>query len=374
MNQAALTKLTNARSGLILDHGFFGMLALRLQLKEMTETMRASFIRRKMTPTLAVNGKDIFYCPDFIMDLSMPLTKAALAHEVMHCVFEHIGRRHGRDPNKWNKAGDYVINQVLKDSGFEIGKDWLLEPAFNNMTADHIYSLLPDGDDGDGGGGDPLCDIMDGDPSELESNEIEWKVATVQAAQTAAIQGNLPASMKRFVDEMTAPQVNWREQLQRFVTQISKNDYNWLRPNKRFQHLGFFLPTLHSESMGVMVSCIDTSGSIDQPTLNAFGAEIKAIHASVRPEQLIVIYCDARVNHVDEFGPNDELHFDMHGGGGTDFQPPFKYLEEQGIEPACLTYLTDMYGRFPERADFPVMWCATTDVVGPVGETIRIKV
>ena len=383
MNQEAMTKLTQARSGLILDHGFFGMLALRLRLREMDDNMRASFVARKMTPTLAVDGKSIFYDPAFILGLTMPLTRAALAHEVMHCVFEHIGRRKGRDGRKWNMAGDYVINQVLKDSGFELGEGWLIEPAYKDMTSDHIYSLMPEDDSDDGSGGapggggsgdQPLCDIMDGDQSDIEAQDIEWKVATVQAAQAAAAQGNLPASMKRFVDELTAPQVNWREQLQRFVTQITQNDYSWMRPNRRFLPMGFYLPTLYSESMGELVVCIDTSGSIDQPTLNAFGSEIKAIQQAVRPTKTTVIYCDAAVNHVDEFGPNDEPTFDMHGGGGTDFRPPFAYCEEHGIQPEALIYLTDMYGSFPDKTNFPVMWCATTDKVGPIGDTIRIKV
>lgn len=374
MNQEALTKLTNARSGLILDHGFFGMLALRLHLKEMSDQMRAGFESRNMKPTLAVDGKNIFYDPTFILSLTMPLTRAALAHEVMHCVFEHIGRRGSRDARKWNMAGDYVINQVLLDSGFEIGKEWLHEPAYKDMTADHIYSLMPKDDGKGGGGGDALCDILDGEPGDAETSEIEWKVATVQAAQAAKAEGKLPASMKRFIDEMTTPQVNWREQLQKFVTQISQNDYSWMRPNRRFLPMGFYLPTLYSENMGEMVVCIDTSGSIDKDTLSAFGSEIKSIMESVRPTKTTVIYCDARVNHVDEFGPNDVPHFDMHGGGGTDFVPPFEYVAEKGVQPECLVYLTDMYGRFPDSADFPVMWCATTDVVGPIGETIRIKV
>ncbi|MDM0116884.1 VWA-like domain-containing protein [Variovorax sp. J22R133] len=371
MNRESLTQITHARSGLILDHGFFGMLALRLELKEMPEDMKARLIARKKTPTLAVDGKRVFYDPPFILSMTPAVTKSALAHEVMHCVFEHIGRRNGRNPGKWNSAGDYVINQVLEDSGFELGKGWLIEPAFKNMSADHIYSLLPDGDDGDD---DSLCDVMDGDPADQDLQDVEWKVATVQAAQAAKAQGTLPDAMKRFIDELTAPQVNWREQLQRFVTQISKNDYSWMRPNKRHLSQGFYLPTLYSENMGVMAVAIDTSGSIDKPTLTAFGGEITAIHATVRPEKLFVIYCDARVNHVDEFGANDVLHFDMHGGGGTDFNPPFNWLRDKGHEPECLVYLTDMYGGFPSHVDFPVLWCATTDVKGPIGETIRIKV
>jgi predicted metal-dependent peptidase len=122
------------------------------------------------------------------------------------------------------------------------------------------------------------------------------------------------------------------------------------------------------------VVAIDTSGSIDQATLNAFGSEIKAIAQSTRPSKIHVIYCDSEINHVDEFGPNDDLKFEMHGGGGTDFRPPFAYVEEHSITPVCFVYLTDMYGNFGKAPSYPVMWCATTDVIAPWGETVQIEI
>jgi predicted metal-dependent peptidase len=80
------------------------------------------------------------------------------------------------------------------------------------------------------------------------------------------------------------------------------------------------------------------------------------------------------VNHVDEFQSGDVLKFEMHGGGGTDFRPPFNYIEQYQIKPACFIYLTDGYGTFPQQApQYPVLWCITTDVVAPWGQTIRIE-
>ncbi len=126
--------------------------------------------------------------------------------------------------------------------------------------------------------------------------------------------------------------------------------------------------------MGEIVVAIDTSGSISQEMLNTFGGEIKAIVQSSRPTKTHVIYCDSEVNHVDEFGPNDDLHFDMHGGGGTAFAPPFAYVAEKSIKPVCLVYLTDGYGSFPAAPEYPTMWVCTTDVVAPFGETVPIEV
>lgn len=363
MNNEVVTQLTRARTGLVLDAPFFGMLALRLQLVE-----------EPKIPTAAVDGKHIFYNPEFIAKQSYEETKTLIGHEVMHCVFEHIGRRGDREPRRWNQAGDFVINDVLVDSGFTPIKGWLHNRAYAGMTTDHVYEMLPP-NDGNGGAGDPLDDCQDGAPDDATVNNVDWKIATVQAAQAAQAMGKLPGKLARFIDELTNPKVDWRAMLQRFISETSKNDYSWQRPNERFLGQGFYLPTLHSETMGEIVVAIDTSGSIDQATLNAFGSEIKAIVQTSRPSKTIVIYCDSDVNHVDEFGPNDELHFEMHGGGGTAFKPVMDYVTENNITPVCLVYLTDLYGDHKFAApDYPVLWCCTTDVVASFGETIPIEI
>lgn len=366
MNTDIAQKLTRARTQLLLDFPFFGELALRLRLVEDSSI-----------PTLAVDGKSIFYSPVFVDELSDSLRKSAVAHEVSHCVFDHFSRRQGRDHKKWNHAGDYMINAMLKDSGFDIGPGWLFNPAYAGMTTDQIYNLLPEstgGGPGPGEAGGSLDDCRDGDPNDTDVQATDWKIATIQAAANAKAMGKLPASFDRFIGELINPKVDWKARLRRFVTEVSRDDYSWMRPNRRFLGQGLYLPSLYSESMGEIVMAIDTSGSIDQATLDAFGSEIKSIVQSTRPSKTTVIYCDAEVNHVDTFGPNDELTFAMHGGGGTDFRPPFAYVDEKSIQPVCFVYLTDMYGRFPDDPGYPVMWCATTDVVGPFGETIPIEI
>lgn len=360
---AALKKLTIARTQLLLNkgHGFWGVLALRLALVE-----------RNDIPTLAVDGKHVFYNADFVNNLSDSLVRSAMAHEVMHCVFEHINRRGSRDPRKWNKAGDYAINLVLEEADFEIGEGWLLNHKYKGMTADEIYNDLPDDDGSDGQ--DPLDQIMDGDPTTKESDAVEWQIAAVQAANAAKANGKLPGGLERFIEEVTTTKVDWRSALRRFITEVSKNDYSWSRPNRRFLSAGLYLPGLHSESMGEVAVVIDTSGSIDQHTLNAFGSEIRSIMDSVKPLKTHVIYCDAEVNHVDEFTSESEVAFKMHGGGGTDFRPPFVHLEQNDIKPACLIYLTDLYGPFGDPPPFPVLWVCTTKEVAPFGQTIHIEI
>lgn len=361
MNKQIALKMTTARTSLLIDAPFFGELCLRLQLIEKVDLPPPS--------TMAVDGKHVYYNPEWVAKLSSEETKGVLAHETMHCVYEHMARRGGRDPRKWNVAGDYVINLVLTDAGFKLPAGGLLNQAFKDMTTDQVYALLPESP-----AGGAMDQVMDGAPDDVETTATEWRIAVVQAATAAKMAGKLPDSLSRLVDELVTPKVDWRDQLRRFITEKSKDDYSWMRPNRRYLAHNLFLPGLFSENMGHLAVAIDTSGSIDQATLNAFGSEITAAWNSARPTQLTTIYCDARVNHVDTFDLGDQLHFDMHGGGGTDFNPPFNYVEEHAIKPVCFVYLTDGYGPFPSSPpDYPVLWVMTTDVTPPWGEVIRIQ-
>lgn len=372
MNEEAALKLTRAKIAMIMKQPFFGTLAMRLLYRENDKLN---------PPTAATNGKHLFYHPQWVLDNDFEVVQSMIAHEIGHCIFDHIGRRNGRQPRRWNCAGDYVINAVLKDSGFTIGPNWLFAPSFAGQSADEIYPQLPpDEEDGKGGGGiggkgDAFDEIMDApgnDPAEMKQ---DWEIATSQAAEEANKRGNLPGSLKRFIDEITRPKADWRAVMSRFATERAREDYSYIRLNRKFASLGIFLPGLYSESMGEMADAIDTSGSISRDVLNAFGAHLSEIKEQMKPKKVTQIYCDANVNHVDVFEEYDDMTFDAHGGGGTDFRPPFKYMEDNGIEPKCFMYLTDGYGQFPdEPPPFPVLWLMTTEVVPPWGEVVRIEI
>lgn len=361
MNQAIATKLSVARSRLLLDHPFFGVLALRLQL-----------IEDESIPTLATDGNSIVYNPQFVDQLSLELCSSAIAHEVMHCVLEHISRRVAREPRRWNQACDFAANPILKDAGLPLGANWLYNPSYVGKSAEEIYTMLPEGSGGD----DPLCDIRQprsGDDVLAESTAVEWKLATIQAAKAAQAQGNLPGQIKKILDDVLTPNIPWRDALASFMTERVKDDYTWRRPNPYYAHTGIYLPTMDGVGMGEMVIALDTSGSV-LSVIDEFGSTVKDIVAAVRPQRVHVVYCDAEVNRVDVFERGQELSFEAVGGGGTDFRPAFEYIKNNSINPACTLYLTDMYGTFPqEKPEYPVLWCATSDVRGPFGDTLRIK-
>jgi predicted metal-dependent peptidase len=117
---------------------------------------------------------------------------------------------------------------------------------------------------------------------------------------------------------------------------------------------------------------VDTSGSIGTKELEQFAGEINAISSEAQPDSIHVIYCDAAVQGVDEFGPSEPIRLSLKGGGGTDFVPPFKWVEDNGIEAKCLIYLTDLCCHsFPPAPDYPVLWVTDSNKTAPFGQTAR---
>ena len=348
----ALKKLTKARAGLILDNPFFGSLALRLQLVADPEC-----------ETAWTDGQKLGYNPDFILGLSLDVTKSLIAHEVMHCACAHHVRRGSREPIKWNQAGDYAINGILQNSGFKIPAEWLTDARFTDMASEEIYNLLPDPDPGSGGGPGEVRDGKDQHgkplpPPSQAQEEQSWKVAMTQAAQQAKACGNLPADLARLVDSIVHPKLNPYEILRQFLEMSARNDYAWTPPNRRYLAQGFYLPSLRSEELPEIVIAVDTSGSVSEDDLAQFAAEISGI-LEAYDTKITVLYCDHALNGEPQIFTREDLPLTLQarGGGGTDFRPPFRWIQNQELTPACLIYLTDLCcSAYPCDPGFPVLW------------------
>ena len=123
--------ITRARAALVMEHPFFGSLALRL--------------RFKADPTCAdmwTDGKTLGYNPAFSTALSQKSLVGAMAHEVLHLAFGHHLRRKGRDAKLWNRACDLAINHILVESGFTLPQGFTHNPAYAGMNADEIFDAL----------------------------------------------------------------------------------------------------------------------------------------------------------------------------------------------------------------------------------------
>jgi predicted metal-dependent peptidase len=127
----ATERVLKARAELILSRRFYGVLVSNVE----------PVLSRKF-PTMATNGRQHFYNPDFIATLTQEELLGVQAHESEHDARQHHSRRAGRDPELWNDAGDYSINGDLLKEGFALPKGRLYDPRFDGMSAEDIYRTL----------------------------------------------------------------------------------------------------------------------------------------------------------------------------------------------------------------------------------------
>lgn len=212
-----------------------------------------------------------------------------------------------------------------------------------------------------------------------QQQERKWTRAVADAAQIEAKVGSMGGYLEEWVKDFLEPKRDWRDELRDCLTRVTKDDYSWRQPARRFISHGLYLPSQHSESAGHVVIAVDTSGSISSKWLQQFGGEIDHILEDVAPTLVTVLYCDTRINEVQQY-ERDEFNEWTHsckGRGGTRTKPVFDWIaEHEDDEPVeALVYLTDLvtHDLPKDDADFPVIWACTTNRVAPSGRTIHLK-
>jgi predicted metal-dependent peptidase len=385
----AARALAGARAALVLGRdaksAFFATLALRL-----------TPVPDRSVGTMATDGTRLLYDPAFVLGLAKAERVGVLAHEVMHCALAHFSRRAGRDPLRWNVACDLAVNLLLIHSGFTLPPGRLVPGAGPyaslppGLAAEDYYARLPAPAGGeepgpssssskevvtDPGGCGGVVDPTGGSPAAARWSEAQWTVAVAQAEATARGRGDLPHGLARAVRAIVHPPADWRTVLREFVSSHAKNDYSWSRPNRRYLHHGLYLPGLHSDDLGDVVVAVDTSGSVGTRELGLFAAEVDALLGAFDCTATVLCH-DARIQSVRTWTPADgPLTLDPIGGGGTSHVCVFEWVDQLGIDPACVVCLTDMESRFPARPPaVPVLWAKVGDaaVDPPFGRVVPI--
>jgi predicted metal-dependent peptidase len=347
-----IDKIIVARVGLLLRHPFFGNLATRLQIKEATDWL----------PTAATDGRHIYFNREFFEPLTVKQVEFVIAHEILHAVFDHMGRNEGRDRQIYNIAADYCVNgQLTRDRIGEVPPDIKIfhDPKYYGWSAEQVYDEIynkyddeqlkalgqlldehVDWGDQDGNGNKPSYS-----KDELKKIRDEMREAVMQAAQAAGA-GNVPASIARMIKELTEPKMNWREMLRQQIQSTIKNDYTFMRPNRKGWHMSAILPgTNYDETIDICVG-IDMSGSIGDEQAKDFLAEIKGIMQEYKDFKIKVWCFDTRVYNEADFDGYNMDEFDEYepmGGGGTDFDCNYEYMKEHNIVPKKFIMFTDGY-------------------------------
>ena len=379
IDASAKEKLVTARIGLLLRAPFFGNLATRMNLINADE----------WCPTAATDGRRFYYNSEFVNNLPLKQLEFLVGHEVLHAVYDHMGRRGNRDPKLWNIADDYCVNWDLVEQrvGDKIPVA-LYDSKYKGMSAEEVYDdlyenadkinvdelmkrLLDEHMDGTGedGEGDEDGDKPgNGRPklSEAEKKEIRDEIKeAVLAAANASGAGNLPGGVKRMIKDLIEPVMDWRELLQQQIESTVKSDFTWARPSRRSWHMDAVMPGMKPGEQIDVVIGIDTSGSITDKDLKVFLSEIKGIMEAYDEYKITVMGWDTEVHNVGVFN-SDNLEdigsFEPGGGGGTDPHCVWNWLQENDIEPKKLIMFTDFcfFGWSPNEVE---QYCDTVWII-----------
>jgi predicted metal-dependent peptidase len=345
-----IEKLTTARIALLLKHPFFGNMTTRMRLIDASDWCQ----------TLATDGRDFYYNNGFVDKLTTKECEFGFAHEVLHNVFDHMGRREHRDPILSNIAADFAVNQILVDEKIGIVPKFIKifqDNKYRNKSYEEIYEdisknakkitvsgmvLLDEHLDGDGDGEDGRPKISE---SEREKIREEVKEAMIAAYQSVEA-GKVPAGVERLIKGITEPKMDWKEMLRMNIQSIVKSNFSFSKPNRKSQHCGAVLPGMMNEETIDVSIAIDMSGSISNEQASDFITEIKGIMQQFADFKINIWCFDTKVYNHQEFTSDNSEDIDEYqvvGGGGTLFEANWDFMKSNDIEPKKFIMFTDGY-------------------------------
>ena len=362
-----------ARVGLLLRHPFFGNMATRLRIMAADDWL----------PTAAVHGRNLYYNTQFFNAMNNKEIEFVIAHEILHMVFDHLGRREERNPMLYNIAADYIVNNTLvrdrigtKPSIVDCYQDF----KYDGWTSEEVYEELfeeakKNGEEFLNELGEMLDEHLDmngdnegegsGDPEEekdANGNSVSKKKPkfskedikqikdqikeNVLSSAQAAGAGNVPAGVERMIRELTEPKMNWRELLRQQIQSTIKSDYTFMRPSRKGWHTGAVLPGMNFDETIDVCIALDMSGSIGNAQAADFLGEVKGIMDEYKDYKIKIWCFDTEVYGEDDFSADDGREitdYEIKGGGGTDFMANWRYMHENNIQPKKFLMFTDGY-------------------------------
>ena len=371
MREEVHDRVIVARVGLLLRHPFFGNMATRMRVQSCDD----------WCPTAATDGKNLYYNTQFFNMLTNKQIEFVIAHEILHCVFDHIVRREDRDARIYNIACDYLVNNLLvrdnigeRVDQIQIFQDfkydgWSSEEVYDDIKdtyddqelealgqlLDEHIDWEKDGDqEGEGdtpgnGGGKEQGKKQSKRPKytkeELKKIRDEIKESMITSAQSAGA-GNTPGEIARMIKELTEPKMNWRELLRQQIQSTIKSDFTFSRPSRKGWHTGAILPGMNfMDTIDICIG-IDMSGSIGNQQAQDFLGEVKGIMDEYKDYKIKLWCFDTEVYNEEDFsadGGQDLMDYEILGGGGTDFDANWTYMKQHDIQPKKFIMFTDGY-------------------------------
>ena len=382
--------LGKASKELMWKEPFYGFFLIMLNKLWTNKVPTAGVSKNGINYQLAINE-------DFWTKLSEKHQVGLLKHELLHIAFFHLSQVFKFPDHKLaNIAMDMEINQYiddeyLPDGGIDI-KDYedmnldlkagcryyydklreAQEEKKKNGTCgnENMDKLLDGIEQGQctitikaAGGGDKDVDLPDhGTWEEFEDlPEAEQKLIQTQldrllneaAEQTVKKKGNVPGNISAYLEKLAQvekPKFDWRGYVRRFTGTSTKIYTKKLRrkENRRYSDN----PGLKIKMRQHMLLAIDTSGSVSDNELKEFMSEIYHIHKC--GVDVTIIQCDTTIKSIEPYNP--KVGLEVHGRGGTEFDPVLEYYNANLRKYTSLVYFTDGECWTNVTPKAPVLW------------------
>jgi len=192
-----------------------------------------------------------------------------------------------------------------------------------------------------------------GDSSIAESEMKKALKDAMDEARKSNEWGNTPQSVKEMLDELFTSQIDWKRKLKYFIQKTIP-----LHKQRSIRKISRKYPWVHSGKKRIKESnlavCIDQSGSVDNVMLAYFFAELNSLAENVT---FTVIPFDATVaeDEIFEWKKGQTVEAERVSNGGTDFDPPTKYVNEDGGFDGAI-FMTDMYAPKPGPCVCQRLW------------------
>lgn len=173
-------------------------------------------------------------------------------------------------------------------------------------------------------------------PTEGDADKIK-EDAKRAIAKTSSDSGSKQAGtgkglLRRAIARLTQPQIDWKAALRKFIGKAMSTSEMYMG-SRRHLHTGDYLygEKWKFDALQNAVVAVDTSGSMGPEQIEMILSEISGIIKAKKVKTTEVVYFDGDVQSVDTIS-NTNAIFDLdkvQGGGGTNFKPPLRYMEDK---------------------------------------------
>lgn len=324
-------------------------------------------------PTAAISTKTLYWNPEFFLSRTPSQRVTVLAHELWHNGALHGPRMGNRCPDKWNIAGDHMINLLLEEHGYDMsGFNYYMDPRFSKWATEDIYDVLVRE------GGKPMANPMGRDILPCKPEDVANAVGNVVGAVTAARiggakPGDMPGEISLVLDQFLNPKLPWEVILFNYFNEMTSEEYSYSRPNRRYHD-----PLLPGKSgfngLEHIMYFQDISGSITDDQILRFNSELKFVWEELKPQLMTVYTFDDIIQDTYEFEEGDDFSkIVVTGRGGTSLREVFDKIKAE--VPTVAVIFTDLEVNIPPDPGVPIIWICIDNksMTVPYGTLIHIK-